>query len=377
MAFFEVADDRLSRLLPTSLADAQIRERRDLQRLLRAHLNQLLPDLLVISEEFGDWDDSKRRVDLLAVDRMGNLVVIELKRGDTGHHMDLQSIRYAAMVSTMTFAQAVDAYRIFLGPSAGASAQDMLLEFLRWSEPNEDDFAQDVRIILFSEDFSRELTSSVLWLRDKRVDITCFRVNAYQVSDRLLLDFNQIIPLREAEEFQVKVRDKQLVENEARRERVPWNGEFYANYGNDTARSWEDACKYGFISAGGGHWFTRTLNLLTPSARVWINRPGVGYLGVGVVTGEPTSALDFMVDTKQGRRRYIDLDTVNEVIRGHADSTETMEVFVPIKWLATVPETKAIREPGLFGNQNSVAKPTVVSWPHTIERLMDAFGLVG
>lgn len=214
-------------------------------------------------------------------------------------------------------------------------------------------------------------------MRSAGVDITCFRVNAYQLSDRLLLDFNQIIPLREAEEFQVRVRDKQLVENDARRERVPWNGEFYANYGNDTARSWEDACKYGFISAGGGHWFTRTLNLLTPGARVWVNRPGVGYLGVGVVAGEPTPALDFMVDTKQGPRRYIDLDTVNEVIRGHADSPETMEVFVPIKWLATVPETKAIREPGLFGNQNSVAKPTVASWPHTIERLMDAFGLVG
>ncbi|MGN6090915.1 MAG: hypothetical protein ACTHOL_01070, partial [Luteibacter jiangsuensis] len=109
MAFFEVTEDCLSRLLPISLADAQIRERRDLQRLLRAHLSQLLPDLLVISEEFEGWDDSKRRVDLLAIDRVGNLVVIELKRGDTGHHMDLQSIRYAAMVSTMTFAQAVDA----------------------------------------------------------------------------------------------------------------------------------------------------------------------------------------------------------------------------------------------------------------------------
>ncbi|MGN6093535.1 MAG: hypothetical protein ACTHOL_14375, partial [Luteibacter jiangsuensis] len=267
------------------------------------------------------------------------------------------------------------AYRLFLGPSDGIRAQDMMLEFLGWGEPNEDAFAQDVRIILFSENFSRELTSSVLWLRDKRVDITCYRMNAYQLSGRLLLDFNQIIPLREAEEFQVKVREKQLVENDARRERVPWNGEFYANYGNEAARSWEDARKYGFISAGGGHWFTRTLNLLTSGSRVWVNRPGVGYLGVGIVTGDPTTALDFSVDTEHGRRRYIDLETVNKVIRSHADNPETMEMFVPVKWLATVPEAQAVREPGLFGNQNSIAKPTAASWPHTIGRLMIAFGL--
>lgn len=377
MAIFEVTDERLSRLLPTSLADARIRERRDLQRLLRTHLNQLEPELLVISEEFGDWEDSKRRVDLLAVDRKANLVVVELKRGDTGQHMDLQALRYAAMVSTMTFAQAVDAYRTFLGPNAAAQAEERLCEFLRWSEPNEDDFAQDVRIVLFSEDFSRELTSAVLWLRDKRVDITCYRVNAYQVGERLLMDFNQIIPLREAEDFQVRVRDKQLVESDARRERVPWNGEFYANCGNDSARSWDDACKYGFISAGGGQWFSRTLNLLTPGSRVWVNRPGVGYLGVGIVNGEPTPAPEFMVDTPDGPRRYIDMDSVGSVIRAHADNEETMEVFVPIRWLATVPETKAIREPGLFGNQNSAAKPTASSWPHTVERLKEAFEVAG
>lgn len=111
MPIFEIAGSFLQCLARTTLADASLRERNDLQRLLRAHLPEVAPDLLVISEEFGHWDESKRRIDLLAIDRQANLVVIELKRGDTGSHMELQAVRYAAMVSKMTFEQALDTYQ--------------------------------------------------------------------------------------------------------------------------------------------------------------------------------------------------------------------------------------------------------------------------
>src|SRR3546814_14859597 len=79
----------------------QLQERRDLQRLLRENVAVIAPDTLVIAEEYGEWDDSRRRIDLLGIDRDANLVVIELKRTEDGGHMDLQAIRYAAMVSTM------------------------------------------------------------------------------------------------------------------------------------------------------------------------------------------------------------------------------------------------------------------------------------
>ncbi len=67
-------------------------------------------DLFVIAEEFGNWEDARRRIDLLALDKAGRLVVIELKRTDDGGHMELQAIRYAAMVSSMGFTEVADAY---------------------------------------------------------------------------------------------------------------------------------------------------------------------------------------------------------------------------------------------------------------------------
>ena len=136
----------------------------------------------VVAEEFGDWEDSRRRIDLLAVDKNANLVVIELKRTTDGGHMELQSVRYASMVSTMTFGRAVQIHAEFLGRlgEKPEEAQQRLLEFLGLEEPDEAAFAADVRIILVSEDFGKELTTAVLWLRDHDIDICCVRLHPYQ-----------------------------------------------------------------------------------------------------------------------------------------------------------------------------------------------------
>ncbi len=375
MAFFEIDNGRIGRVEKVSLAQAAMRERQDLQAILRKQLPELIPDLLVIAEEFGDWDDSRRRIDLLALDKKANLVVIELKRGDTGSHMELQALRYAAMVSTMTFEQAAATYESFIGPQPALPARQQLLDFLGWSEPNEDDFAQDVRIVLFSENFSRELSSSILWLNQRQLDISCYRISGYRLDARLLLDFQQIIPLKEAEDYQVKLRNKQQEAQSARREQVVWNGELYANYGDNEYRSWDDARKFGFISAGGGEWFTRTLRLLEPGKRVWVNRPGTGYIGVGIVEGEPVDAEDFVVETEQGPRPYLEVGHVHPQMRAAAEDPERTDKFVPVRWLKTVDESSAVRGNGLFGNQNTAAKPVSPSWPATVARLKQAFGV--
>jgi hypothetical protein len=377
MTIYEMKQSGMTRLARTTLAAESIQERRDLQRLLQMQISEILPGVLIIAEEFGEWDDSRRRIDLLGLDRQANLIVIELKRGDTGIHMELQAVRYAAMVSKMTFEQAVATYSRHLGADSGIDAKNQILEFLDWVEPSEDDFAQDVKIVLFSEDYSRELTSSILWLNEKGLEVTCFRMSAYKLADRVLVDFQQILPLKEAEEYQVKVRNKQQVEQTERRTRVPWNGEFYANFGESEHRSWNDARKYGFISAGGKGWFTRTLNVLEPGARVWVNRPGYGYVGVGEILGPPVIDCEFQVETKDGTRTYLDISEVGPALREQSTDPDRAEWFVPVRWIKTVDESKAVREVGLFGNQNSAAKPTAETWPSTVERLKEAFGLTG
>ena len=134
--------------------------------------------------------DSRRRIDLLAIDPLANLVVIELKRTNDGGHMELQAIRDASMVSAMTFERAEQIHAEYLmrigEPMEQARTQ--MLAFLGWEEPDEESFAPDVRILLVSEDFGKELTTTVLWLRDRGIDIRCVRLRPYQDSGRLLID---------------------------------------------------------------------------------------------------------------------------------------------------------------------------------------------
>ncbi len=217
MPIYELGVNSIRAVPTTQFSTAGVQERAGLQRLLRERIDVVAQDTLVIAEEFGYWDDSKRRIDLLAIDKDANLVVIELKRTEDGGHMELQAIRYAAMVSTMTFDQAVAARETYQRENQiDGDPEQAILEFLGWDEANEDDFGQAVRIVLVSADFSKELTTAVIWLNNHDLDIRCVRLKPYQLNGQTLLDVQQVIPLPEAADFMVKVRRKEQDQRKGR-----------------------------------------------------------------------------------------------------------------------------------------------------------------
>ena len=201
----------------TSLSREGILERKHLQAALKKNVSIVAPDCLIIAEEFSEWLDSQRRIDLLAIDKSASLVVIELKRTETGEHMELQAIRYAAMVSTLTFKRTVEIYQGFLDQNdPGQTAEASILSFLGWDEPQEEDFALNTRIVLVSSNFSRELTTSVMWLNERGLDIRCIRIIPYKHNNHTLVDIQPIIPLPEAESYQVRIRQQSEERREAR-----------------------------------------------------------------------------------------------------------------------------------------------------------------
>jgi hypothetical protein len=213
MPIYEITKDKLREIEATSFSAAGKRERADLQRLLRSQIEIISPDTLIIAEEFSQWEDSRRRIDLLGIDKDANLVVFELKRTEDGGHMELQALRYAAMVSTMTFDKAVEVYGEYLGKNNNdKDAERSLLEFLEWDENDGEGFAQDVRIVLVSAEFSKEITTTVLWLNNNyEVGIKCIRIKPYNDNGRTLVDVEQVIPLPEAIDYttQLTTKDKQ------------------------------------------------------------------------------------------------------------------------------------------------------------------------
>ena len=114
MTIFKIDSDGISKVDKTHFVAEGIMERSDLQQFLKRQIDIIAPNTLVIAEEFSQFEDTRRRIDLLGVDKDANLVVVELKRTKDGGRMELQAIRYAAMVSNMTFEQALDVYKQYI-----------------------------------------------------------------------------------------------------------------------------------------------------------------------------------------------------------------------------------------------------------------------
>ncbi|MCU7839223.1 MAG: hypothetical protein KZQ94_07575 [Candidatus Thiodiazotropha sp. (ex Troendleina suluensis)] len=217
MPIYLIDNKKIVPIQRTTFALQGLRERYDLQALLKSQIDVISPDTLIVAEEFGGWEDSRRRIDLLGIDKGGNLVVIELKRTEDGGHMDLQAIRYAAMISTLTFDKLVTIYAQYLKDNnIDRDATETLLEFLDWNDPDEEQFGQEVKIVLASAEFSKELTTSVMWLNDYGLDIRCVRMHPYTSEGQTFLDVQTVIPIPEVADYQVRIREKKQRERESR-----------------------------------------------------------------------------------------------------------------------------------------------------------------
>ncbi|MNP10963.1 hypothetical protein D3C76_1031300 [compost metagenome] len=195
--------------------------------------------------------------------------------------------------------------------------------------------------------------------RDIAINVLCFQV--FQQGAQQLISRSWLLDPVETQANASNTRSDGPSE--------PWNGEFYCSFGHSSTRSWLDAQAFGFICSGGGTWYSNSLKMLAPGDRVWVNIPQQGYVGVGCVTGRATAAADFTVP-----HNGIDTPVLQAATRGtyHAEYNNDpalCEYFVPVEWLQTVPVEQAIKEVGLFGNQNTVCRPTTPKWRWTIERL--------
>ena len=150
------------------------------------------------------------------------------------------------------------------------------------------------------------------------------------------------------------------------KDREPWNGEYYVSYGR---RSWEDARRYGFVSGGGGPFYSRTLSMLSPGDRIWVCLPGTGYAGVGTITESRRPITEFEVDMAEGFKPALEvLENAAEYQRRSQDPDEA-EYYVRVEWLDTKPESEAEWKVGFFANQNTVCRPKTSKWSSTIGRL--------
>ena len=216
----DLSDNRLVRLDERRFSDLKLNEREHLQEWLVKTPEALGEDLLIIQKEFDGFEDTRERLDLLALDKEGRLVVIENKLDDSGRDVVWQALKYVAYCSSLKKAEIVEIYQKYLDRwFNGESAVPNLCEFLEVDEL--DDIVLNVgneqRLMLVAAKFRKEVTSTVLWLIGHGIRAQCFRVVPYNSEMELLIDLQQIIPTPETADYMIGMADKESEEKSSQR----------------------------------------------------------------------------------------------------------------------------------------------------------------
>lgn len=210
MFLIDKENNKLKKIEKTTFHELGFKEREHLQEWIAKEPSCLDEELLIIQKEFDGFDGTNERLDLLAIDRFGALVIIENKLDDTGKDVTWQALKYVSYCSTLSKTQIINIYQKFLDKQGkGEKAEDKLVEFFDRKPIGEIELNEkDQRMILVAGNYRKEVTSTVMWMINHNISIKCFKATPYRYGEELILDIEQIIPVKEAADYYIKMADK-------------------------------------------------------------------------------------------------------------------------------------------------------------------------
>lgn len=323
---------------------------KELEDLLCTNIEILNKEWLVIGHQVKT--SAGKYIDILCMDRDGDLVIVELKKDLTPREVTAQVIDYASCMRDLRLEEIAEYY---LKYSQNKQTLNDAFEIKYGYKLDEDSVNQNVKMVIVAAKMDESTERIITYLRDKyQVDINILFFSVFQYKGERLISH---VWFQEDVEIQIP-SEKSLRK---------WNHEYYVSFGSGE-RKWNDAIKFGFISAGGGNWYSNTLKMLTPGDRIWVNIPHTGYVGVGIVESESQIAKNVRFLLEKEEKGFQELEVEGNYLYS-IDDEEKAEYVVKVKWLKTVPEKSAIKEFGFFGNQNTVCRPMDTKWDFTVDRL--------
>ncbi|GAB5378082.1 MAG: hypothetical protein AcusKO_45440 [Acuticoccus sp.] len=341
---------------PLEVRPGMLPSERTLENMIVAEPRILSSEWMLIGQQVATGHGGY--LDLLAIAPDGSLVVVELKRDRTPREVVAQALDYASWVERLESEEIAAIYARF------KPQHSLAADFLtRFGHPlDEDTINGSHQVVVVAARLDDSSERIVNYLNDRGIAINVLFFQIFNHGEGQLLSRAWLV---DPGEVQIHAAS-----TSKRGEDEPWNGEFYFSFGADHDRRWDEAQKYGFVSAGGGSWYTNSLRMLAEGDRIWVKIPGKGFVGVGLVSGPRVAANEFEIDSQPA------LTVLGaNYHREFADDPDKSEYFVPVNWLRTIPETQAIQEIGMFGNQNTVCKPKTPKWRTTVEQLKSRFGV--
>lgn len=291
-------------------------------------------------------------IDLLGIDAEGALHVLELKRDRTPRDVVAQVLDYGSWVRNLTNEEIRAIYDDYARRRGHSGEFDQAFaEWFGTNPPESLNTGHTLTVVASEIDAATERIVTYLATEHQvPVNVLFFRYfeddgRSYLARTWLMDDVKAASP---------------AANSTSRGKKEPWNGQdWYVAFGDEPGgRNWEDARRYGFVSAGGGDFYSRTLRALPVGARVFVHIPQSGYVGVGTVTAEARPYPEALLSTGGVTRRMEELDLAGSYVHTEApqDGQDRREWVVPVDWQATVPRAQALWKPGMFANQNSACR---------------------
>jgi len=344
---------------PSRLIAEPMPSEQELEDLIENDASVLGQRLLIIGRQvhtaFG------KIVDLLAVDSDGTLFVVELKRDKTPRDIVAQILDYASWADDLLDAGVRQVWESFrpdrefdeaFGEAFGAAVPDTL--------------GSELSLIIVGSAVDPSTERIVSYLNRKfDVPINVVFFQYFTVDDHRYVARTWLV-------------DDAADATPAQRKQVsstaPWNGrDWYVSFGDDgdlNGRAWADAKELGFVSAGGGKWYSQTLRNLPTGARIFVHVPASGFVGVGRVIGDAAPASSATLIHEGEATHFRDLPLTRAYHAGLTGDDE--EWVVPVEWEKTRDLAHAFWKQGMFANQNSACK---LRNQFTIDEVTSAFGL--
>ncbi len=356
----EVALWRVDGGKPVKMTPTGVPMESQLESMIEADPTILGTPLLVLGRQVAT--DYGKFIDLLAVDDEGALHVLELKRERTPREVVAQLLDYGSWVQSLGDQQVRDLYAQY---NPGEALEQAWSDVFGGPAPDELNSEHRLTVVASDVDAATERIVGYLAGRDVPINVVFFRY--FSDDGRAYLARTWL--LDEATTAAKKAAGRKGGSKE------PWNEQdWYVSFGEESGvRDWDDARRYGFVSAGGGEWFSKTIKKLPEGARVFVCIPKTGYVGVGTVAGpaQPFQLAEVYVDGERRKLSELPLRGVYEH-PPQRDGQDADEYVVPVAWTDTRSREQAVWSKGMFANQNSACK---LRNHFTLEQLVAAFDL--
>jgi len=308
-------------------------------------------DLLLIGRQV--TSEYRGRIDLLAINSQGDLVIIELKRDRTPREIVAQVLDYASGIKKLGYNDVNSITSKFLDKSLAEAFN----EKFGTSIPENINTNHSMIIVASELDDSSERIVQYL-SDDYNVNINAIFFNYFKSGE------DEIIGrawLMDPEEVQARAES---------RKQAPWSGYWFVNVGHGSGRDWEDNRQYGYIGAGHGKWYSDRLKKLDVGDKIFAYQKGHGYVGFGEVTKKAVMVKDFIVD-REGKP-LIELPLKAPKATENLNDQAMAEWAVGVNWIKTFPMDEYKYFKGLFANQNIVCK---LRDQKTVDFLIREFGI--